>query len=410
MEKLQQLLDDGIIDEVYNQLKTGKEAEVWLVSHRGEAVAAKLYKEREFRNFKNDAGYREGRAVRNSRTQRAMDKGTKFGRAAAEEAWKSAEADALETLHRLGVHVPKPVMFYDGVLLMEVIGDADGRVAPRLVEAAISREQAGGFYERLRGDVVKMLAADLIHGDLSEFNILLGASGPIIIDFPQIVTAAKNSQSEHYFRRDLGNLLRFFAGIEPALAQRHAGDADDIWRAYVRRHLSPHFVPGGSKHHGGGPRHQRNDSRGPRGAERNGESAGPSQRREYTPGSGNGPRREFTPGNANGPRRESTPGGGNNANGPRREYVPGGGNNAGGPRREFTPGRGNDARRESTAGNGAAPRRDGGPRNSRDDASASGGPRREWKSSGGGAPSGRPTFDARDNRGGGHRRRPKRHF
>jgi RIO kinase 1 len=244
MGRLEELLEEGIIDEVYGQLKSGKEAEVWLVSHRGETVAAKLYKEREFRSFKNDAGYKEGRTVRNSRTQRAMDKGSTFGKAASEEAWKSAEADAMYALHAAGVRVPKPVLYYEGVLLMEVIGDAEGRVAPRLVEAQVTREQAEALYLRIRADVVKMLAADLIHGDLSEFNVLLSSTGPVIIDFPQVVAAAKNSSSEQYFRRDLGNMLRFFSSLDPAL-QRHARDADEIWRAYVRRDLSPGFVPSG---------------------------------------------------------------------------------------------------------------------------------------------------------------------
>ena len=247
MDRLQQLIEEGVIDEVFNQLKTGKEAEVWLVSHKGEPVAAKIYKAREFRSFKNDAGYKEGRVVRNTRTQRAMDKGSKFGRASAEEAWKSAEADVMFILHSAGVRVPKPVLFYDGVLLMEVIGDAEGRVAPRLVEAHLTKEQAEPMYVLLRQEMIKILSQDLIHGDLSEFNILLGANGPVIIDFPQVVTAAKNSQSEKYFRRDIGNLLRFFSGLDPAVA-RHAPDADEIWREYVRRDLSPGFVPSGRVH------------------------------------------------------------------------------------------------------------------------------------------------------------------
>jgi RIO kinase 1 len=256
MEKLQQLLDEGVLDEVYNQLKTGKEAEVWLVSHHGEPVAAKIYKAREFRSFKNDAGYREGRQVRNTRTQRAIDKGSKFGRESAEDAWKSMEADTMFTLHAAGVRVPKPVMFYEGVLLMEVVGDAEGRVAPRLVEAHIPREQAEALYVLLRQEVIKMLAEDYIHGDLSEFNILLGANGPVIIDFPQVVTAAKNSQSEKYFRRDLGNLLRFFSAIDPSIEQRHGFDADEIWREYVRRDLSPGFTPSGRRPFQGGPPRQ----------------------------------------------------------------------------------------------------------------------------------------------------------
>ncbi|MCC6335628.1 MAG: hypothetical protein IT380_16755 [Myxococcales bacterium] len=286
MDRLQQLLEDGVIDEVYSQLKTGKEAEVWLVSHRGEPVAAKLYKDRDTRSFKNDVGYKEGRAVRNTRTQRAMDRGSRFGRVAAEDAWKSAEADAMFALHAAGVHVPKPVLFYEGVLLMEVIGDAEGRVAPRLADVGLGREQAGPLYRRLRGDVIRMLAADWIHADLSEFNVLLGVQGPVLIDFPQVVTAAKNSRSEHYFRRDLGNLLRFFSGIDPSLA-RHGRDADDIWRAYVRRHLTPDYEPDRPQHaaRGGLSRHSETHLRGePRGTQGWGDSrapeGGPRARRE----------------------------------------------------------------------------------------------------------------------------------
>lgn len=279
MDRLQQLIEEGVIEEVYNQLKTGKEAEVWLVSHRGEPVAAKIYKAREFRSFKNDAGYKEGREVRNTRTQRAMNKGSKFGRQSAEDAWKSAEADAMATLHAAGVRVPKPVMFYDGVLLMEVIGDAEGRVAPRLVEAAIPKEQAEALYVQLRQEIIKILSADLIHGDLSEFNILLGANGPVIIDFPQVVTAAKNSQSEKYFRRDLGNMLRFFSSIDPGV-NKHAGDADEIWRAYVRRYLSATFVPNarGQQQHQHRPQHQQQPRGGPpRQGQGPGQQRGPGQ-------------------------------------------------------------------------------------------------------------------------------------
>ncbi|MGV3625348.1 MAG: RIO1 family regulatory kinase/ATPase [Archangium sp.] len=447
MEKLQALLDDGIIDEIYSQLKTGKEAEVWLVSHRGEAVAAKLYKEREFRNFKNDAGYREGRQVRNSRTQRAMDKGTKFGREASEEAWKSAEADAMETLHKLGVHVPKPVLFYDGVLLMEVIGDAEGRVAPRLVEANITKEQAGPFYERLRGDVVKMLAADLIHGDLSEFNILLGANGPVIIDFPQVVTAAKNSQSEQYFRRDVGNLLRFFSSVDPTIAQKYENDAEEIWRAYVRRYISPHFVPGrGQQKRDGGPRgpQQRREFSPGQPPRRDG---APQQRREFTPSAGQQQRRDGAPNNvqqsrdgAPQPRREFTPNAGQQQRRDgvpqqRREFTPKGGqqqrrdgapNNGqqsrdGAPqqRREFTPNNGQQSRdgapqqrREFTPNNGQQPRRDGAPNNAQARRDATPGPQPQQRrgADAGFRGGGRPAGDARPNAGGGHRRRPKRHF
>lgn len=286
MEKLQHLLNEGIIDEVFQQLKTGKEAEVWLVSHRGEPVAAKLYKEREFRSFKNDSGYLEGRQVRNTRTQRAMNKGTSYGKKAAEDAWKSAEADAMYALHAAGVRVPKPVLFYDGVLLMEVIGDHEGRVAPRLVEAAISPEQVLPLYLQLRGEVVKMLCADLIHGDLSEFNVLLGVDGPVIIDFPQVVAAARNSNSERFFRRDLGNLVRFFSALNPEV-QKHAGDADEIWRAYTRRELSVGYVPTGRGVAQPNRQPQGQDKR--RGPFRHGAPRGPNEQRGGAPQSSTGP-------------------------------------------------------------------------------------------------------------------------
>lgn len=243
-DPLAPLLADGVIDEVVARLKSGKEADLWLVRHGGEVVAAKVYKARQTRSFKNDAGYKEGRQVRNTRTQRAMDRGSRFGQAAAEEAWKVKEADALHALHAAGVSVPRPVMFYEGVLLMELIQDAHGHPAPRLVDAHVGRDQAAALYADLRGQAVRMLRCDLIHGDLSPYNVLLGRDGPVVIDFPQVVGAAHNSQAEGYFHRDLENLRRFFAGIDPAL-RAAAHDAREIWRAYVRRELTPGFVPSG---------------------------------------------------------------------------------------------------------------------------------------------------------------------
>jgi RIO kinase 1 len=243
-DPLAPLLADGVVDEVCARLKSGKEAELWIVRHGGELVAAKVYKARETRSFHNDAGYREGRRVRDTRTQRAMDRGSRFGRAAAEEAWKAKEADALHALHAAGVRVPRPVVFYEGVLLMELVVDAHGRPAPRLVDAHLPREQAAALYADLRGQAVKMLACDLIHGDLSPYNVLLGRNGPVVIDFPQVVGAAHNSRAESFFHRDIENLRRFFASIDPSL-HAAAHDAREIWRAYVRRELTPEFVPTG---------------------------------------------------------------------------------------------------------------------------------------------------------------------
>ncbi|WP_224244661.1 RIO1 family regulatory kinase/ATPase domain-containing protein [Hyalangium gracile] len=241
---LEVLLADGVIDEVVARLKSGKEADVYIVTHGGQYVAAKIYKERTQRNFKNNAGYKEGRLVRNSRTRRAMEKGSRFGQEAEEEAWKTAESEVLGKLHTAGVRVPAPVMFYEGVLLMELVVDAEGQPAPRLVDAVFTPELAAEFYRDLRQQAVKMLCCDLIHGDLSGYNILLGANGPTIIDFPQTVAAAANSRAEFFFRRDLENLRLFFASYEPSLMGR-AGDAAEIWKAYVRRELTPDFEPTG---------------------------------------------------------------------------------------------------------------------------------------------------------------------
>ncbi len=259
-DSLETLLADGIIEAVIGQLKTGKEAEVWLVQHAGEVVAAKLYKERHERNFRNNAGYREGREVRNSRTRRAMEKGSRFGQNAAEDAWKSAESDSLYKLHAQGVRVPTPVMFYEGILLMEVVLDAAGHPAPRMVEAPpTTPEEAQALYLDLRTQVINMLCADLVHGDLSPYNILMSYAGPVIIDFPQTVAAARNNRAEFYFRRDLDNVRNFLAGIAPWL-HGTAGDTGEIWNAYVRRELTPDFTPSGtyrdaSRRQGrGGPR------------------------------------------------------------------------------------------------------------------------------------------------------------
>ncbi|WP_338867647.1 RIO1 family regulatory kinase/ATPase [Myxococcus stipitatus] len=271
-DSLETLLTDGIIEAVIGQLKTGKEAEVWLVQHAGQVVAAKLYKERHERNFRNNVGYREGREVRNSRTRRAMEKGSRFGQAAAEEAWKSAESDSLYKLHAQGVRVPAPVLFYEGILLMEVVVDAEGHPAPRLVEAPpATPEDARMMYLDLRAQVVSMLCADLIHGDLSPYNILMSWAGPTIIDFPQTIAAARNNRAEFYFRRDLDNVREFLAAFCPSL-HGMSGDTGEIWNAYVKRELTPDFVPSGSfreapRRQGGPSRGGRQDAR-PQGGDR----------------------------------------------------------------------------------------------------------------------------------------------
>jgi RIO kinase 1 len=242
MATLDDLIADGVLDEVLGRLKSGKEADISLVRRGDAVIAAKVYKDRATRSFKNNSDYKEGRKVRNSRTQRAMDSGGKFGRDAAEQAWKSAEADALYKLVGSGVRVPQPLMFYEGVLLMELVCDAAGHPAPRLIDVAIEREAAIGIYADLVSQMIAMLCGDLIHGDLSPYNILAAADGPTIIDFPQVVSAVHSSRAEFFFLRDFDNVVRFLAGFDPSLAV-HSADGRAIWRAYVSRELTPQFVP-----------------------------------------------------------------------------------------------------------------------------------------------------------------------
>ncbi len=239
---LEHLLSEGIVSEVVGRLKSGKEADVYAVHFGGRVVAAKVYKDRAHRSFKNNALYQEGRSVRNSRSQRAMDRKTSFGQATAESAWKAAEADALYKLHAAEVRVPTPVLFLDGVLLMELVLDEDGQPAPRVIDAPLTVAQANAAYHDMLKQLVRILSCDLIHGDLSPYNVLWAAKGPTIIDFPQTMSASHNSNSEAFFLRDARNILGHFASIDRSLQSR-GGDPVEIWRAYVRRELTPDFVP-----------------------------------------------------------------------------------------------------------------------------------------------------------------------
>lgn len=241
---LDHLLSEGIISEVLGRLQSGKEAEVFVVRCQGNVVAAKVYKDRAQRSFKNNSAYQEGRTVRNSRSQRAIERGSSYGREAAEDAWKSAEVDALYRLHAANVRVPTPVMFFDGVLLMELVLDAAGNTAPRLIDVALTREQANAGYHDMLGQLVRMLTCELIHGDLSPYNVLWAANGPTVIDFPQTVSASHNSNAQRFFLRDAENILGYFARIDRSLHAR-SGDPHEIWRAYLHRDLTPDFRPTG---------------------------------------------------------------------------------------------------------------------------------------------------------------------
>lgn len=241
-DPLAPLLEEGVISCVQARLASGKEADVWIVEHEGNLVAAKVYKDRETRSFRNRADYRDGRKSDDTRVQRAMDRGTRFGRRAAEEDWKQREHLALEKLHAAGLRVPRPLLFCYGVLLTELVVDAAGDPAPRLVDTAVPHGNAAAWYADLRGQVVRMLTSDVIHGDLSPYNVLVARDGPTLIDFPQVIGAAHNRQAERFFRRDLESIRAFFVAAEPALATT-ADDASEIWKAYERRELTPEFVP-----------------------------------------------------------------------------------------------------------------------------------------------------------------------
>jgi RIO kinase 1 len=222
-KRLQTLIEEGLIDTVVRQLMSGKEAMVFVVRCGDETRCAKVYKEATKRSFRQAVDYTENRKVKNTRQARAMAKGTRFGRQAQEEAWQSAEVDALYRLAAAGVRVPKPFNFHEGVLLMELVADAEGNAAPRLNDMAFTPEQALAHHATLIKEVVRMLGAGIVHGDLSEFNILLDANGPVIIDLPQAVDAAGNNHAARMLLRDVDNLRNFFGRYAPALLTSEYG-------------------------------------------------------------------------------------------------------------------------------------------------------------------------------------------
>lgn len=236
-KRLQPLIDDGLIDEVIRPLMSGKEASVYVVRCGNEIRCAKVYKEAAQRSFKQAVQYQEGRKVRNTRRARAMEKGSKFGRAQQEEAWHNAEVDALYRLADAGVRVPVPYGCFDGVLLMELVTDGDGQVAPRLNDVAMSAEQAEEDHATVMQYIVRMLCAGLVHGDLSEFNVLVDDYGPVIIDLPQAVDAAANNHAQSMLTRDVNNMRDYYAQFAPALSNTRY--ANEMWALYEAGELTP---------------------------------------------------------------------------------------------------------------------------------------------------------------------------
>ena len=236
-KRLEPLIEDGLIDEVVRPLMSGKEAAVYVV-RCGEALrCAKVYKEADKRGFRQAAKYQEGRKVRNSRDARAMAKGSKYGKREREETWQNAEVAALYRLAAAGVRVPQPYDFLDGVLLMEMIVGDDGDAAPRLNDVDLHPDDAREFHAFMIGEIVKMLCAGLVHGDLSEFNVLLDGQGPVIIDLPQAVDAAGNSHAFEMLERDVGNMAAYFGQFAPEL--RFTRYAKEMWALYEEGRLTP---------------------------------------------------------------------------------------------------------------------------------------------------------------------------
>jgi len=235
-KRLLPLIEEGLIDDVLSRLMSGKEADVYVVRSDGAIRCAKVYKEATHRSFRQAVDYTENRRVKNTRQARAMARGTRFGRQAREDAWRSAEVDALNRLFEAGVRVPRPQGFFEGVLLMDLVTDADGDVAPRLNDVPFEPDEARRHHAALLGEVVRMLCAGVVHGDLSEFNILLAADGPVIIDLPQAVDAAGNNHASRMLLRDVANLRGFFGSFAPELLDTAYGP--EIWDLYRRGRLT----------------------------------------------------------------------------------------------------------------------------------------------------------------------------
>jgi len=241
--RLKPLVEEGLVDEVMRQLMSGKEAEVYVVRCGEDTRCAKVYKEADKRSFRQNVQYTEGRKVKNSRRARAMEKGSRYGRQEQEQAWQNAEVDALRRLAAAGVRVPQPYNFLEGVLLMELVTDEMGNAAPRLNDLALSAAQAREFHHTLIAQVVRMLCAGIVHGDLSEYNVLVGSDGPVIIDLPQAVDAAGNNSAGVMLERDVDNLTAYFGQYAPELRSTDYGR--EIWSIYESGKLHPGIVLSG---------------------------------------------------------------------------------------------------------------------------------------------------------------------
>ena len=236
-QRIEILVQNGLVDDVVCQLMSGKEADVYVVRSKGELRCAKVYKDAGHRSFSKQAQYQEGRKVRSSRQTRAMEKNSKYGRKEQEGAWQNAEVDALHCLAAAGVSVPQIFNFVGGVLLMELVVDADGKNAPRLNDVKLTDSQARQYHRALMEQIVLMLCAGLVHGDLSEYNVLVGSDRLVIIDLPQAMDAAGNNNAAGMLVRDVANITAYFGRFAPELLDTDYGR--EIWKLYATGGLTP---------------------------------------------------------------------------------------------------------------------------------------------------------------------------
>ncbi len=250
-KRIEPLVHSGLVDEVIRALKSGKEAAVYVVRCGTDIRCAKVYKEADQRSFKKSVIYQEGRKVRNSRRARAMEKGSRFGRQEQESSWQNSEVTALYRLADVGVRVPQPYNFIDGVLLMELVTDDKGDVAPRLNDLELTAEQAREYHSFLIAQIVLMLCDGLIHGDLSEYNVLVGSDGPVIIDLPQAIDAAANNSARMLLERDVANMAAYFGQFAPELLSTQYGK--EMWKLYQSGDLHPDSLLTGRYEHSSKP-------------------------------------------------------------------------------------------------------------------------------------------------------------
>ena len=239
-QRLQTLIEEGLIDEVVRRITSGKEAEVFVVRSQGVLRAAKVYKEAINRTFKNRADYLDGRKLRGSRGERARARGGRFAKDQEEEAWQTAELSALGKLHAAGVRVPQPRAFLDGVLIMDLVLSADGMPAPRLADCGFNEAEARVLFGTVIHEVQRMLCAGVVHGDLSEYNVLLSVVGPVIIDLPQMIDAAASHAARGLLVRDVSNIRAFAARFAPDVAKLRY--AEEMWALWERALLTPDTV------------------------------------------------------------------------------------------------------------------------------------------------------------------------